>query len=478
MKKMLILFGVVLMLGAILAACDTQVITSITPVAANAVTATPELIGNSLRGGRLYDIWFEELGVDAPKDVSPLWATSTTAGETTPEDSWRCAVCHGFDYKGDLGFPGIIASAGKDPNEILAVLKGSKDPKHDFSAYLDDQSLTDIALFVSNEQIDVTAIVTDNKPVNGNADNGKTLFDNTCKDCHGPEGLALAINFGPDSPPEYPATVAENGPRLLHKLRFGQPGARKMPSGIDNSWANQDYADVIAFIQALPTASPVTDVTKGGRMFDNWLETLGVDAPETDQPLWIEQKGKSGLTGGDTWLCSTCHGLDYKGVDGINAEGTDGYTGFPGILAAKDLSSADLTGWLDGTKNPNHDFSSYFNKDEMAQMVAFMQQGVQDRSVYFNADGTVKGDAAHGKTLYNSICQDCHGADGKSINFAADEGGNEYLGTVATAEPWGTFHVGTFGEPRARIMPAGMNLGWSQQDIADLLAFLQTLPTQ
>ncbi len=468
-------------LTLVLAACGGQQATATdapkpateapaTVAATEAPTATPELVGDSIRGGRLYNSWVTESGADAPTELNPVWKASS-AGDVSMSSSWSCSKCHGYDYAGTKDFVGILEDAGKDPNEVLAMLKGSTDPNHDFSSVMDDQSLTDLALFISKDMMDPSVVVVDNQPINGNADNGKTLFDDTCKECHGPEGLA--INFSPDSKPEYPATVAEEGPKLLHKLRFGQPGVEKMPSGIDNGWANQDYADVISFLQTLPLDSPVVE---GGRMFDNWAEALRIDAPETDQPLWKDQKGTSGLTGGDTWMCSTCHGLDYKGVDGINAEGTEGYTGFPGILAAKDMSTEDLTGWLDGTKNPDHDFSDYFAKDDIAHMVAFLQT-VEDRAPFFNEDGTVKGDATHGKTLFNSVCQVCHGADGKTLNFAEDEGGNEYLGNVATEETWGTFHVATVGEPGAK-MPAGMNLGWSQQDIADLLAYLLTLPTQ
>jgi len=479
MKKMLILIGLLLALAVILTACGGQTTPTTAPAAAAAPTAVateaptiaPELTGDSIRGGKLYNSWVSETGADAPTELNPVWKASN-AGDVSMSSSWSCSKCHGYNYQGAKPFPGILADAGKDPNEILAILKGSADSNHDFSSVMDDQALTDLALFISKDMMDPTAVVVDNKPINGNADNGKTLYDNTCIDCHGPEGLA--INFSPDSSPEYPATVAQNGPKILHKLRFGQPGVEKMPSGIDNNWKNQDYADVIAFLQTLPTDSPVVE---GGRMYENWPVALGVDVPTADQPLWKDQKGTSGLTGGDTWLCSSCHGMDYKGVDGINAKGTDGYTGFPGILAAAKISSADLTGWLDGTKNKNHDFKSYFNADEMTRMVAFIQTGMQDHSAYIGADGKSKGDAAHGKTLFTSVCQKCHGDDGKTVNFKADEGGTEYVGTIANDEPWGFMHLGTVGVAGAK-MPAGMNLGWSQQDIADLFAYAQTLPTK
>ncbi len=489
MKKMLVGLGVSLVLAAVLTACgapaaETPAAPAAAPTVAAATaaptvapteapTALPELTGDSLRGGKLYDIWYAELGADAPTDVNPLWLANSKAGDTTPEDSYRCAVCHGFDYQGDLGFPGISADAGQDPNAILAILKGSADPKHDFSALMDDQALSDLALFVSKEQITVTTIAVDGKPVNGNVDAGKKLFENTCIDCHGHQGIA--INFGTDNEPEYPATIATDGTvEFITKMRFGQPGVAKMPSGIDNSWQNQDFADIIAYVQSLPQSSPITE---GGRLYDNWIAAMEATAPTADQPLWKTQKDNTSLKGGDTWLCTSCHGFDYKGKDGINAKGTEGYTGFPGILDAQKMSEADLTGWLDGSKNKDHDFKSYFTADDMARMVAFIQKGMVDHSAFIGTDGKSTGNATHGKVLFTSVCKVCHGDDGKTVNFKADEGGTEFVGTIANDEPWGFMHLGTVGVAGAH-MPAGMNLGWSTQDIADLMAWAQTLPTK
>ena len=477
MKKMLVLPGILLMLAVIITACGGQAaisnVRSVAPATA-APTSVPIVTGDPLRGAKLYDIWFEELAVDPPTEVNPLWTDNAKAGDTAPEDSYRCAVCHGFDYKGDLGFPGISTDAGKDPNVILAMLKGSTNPKHDFSTLLDDQALSDLALFVSKEQIDVTGIVdADGKPVNGSPDAGKTLFETNCIKCHGKQGLV--INFNTDADPEYIGTISSDGTvEFLTKLRFGQPGITKMPANVDNNWKNQDYADLIAYAQTLPQASPVTE---GGRMYDNWIDALGATAPTGDQPLWKTQTANTSLSGGDTWLCSNCHGFDYKGADGVNSQGSEGYTGFPGILDARRKSADELTAWLDGTKNPDHNFKDYFNADEMARMVAFMQGDMIDRSTFVDANGKATGDPIHGKVLYTSICKICHGDDGKTINFAAADGGYEYVGTIAVNEPFGLMHKATNGLA-GTPMVAGINFGWYPQDIADVLAWAQTLPTK
>ena len=102
-----------------------------------------------------------------------------------------------------------------------------------------------------------------------------------------------------------------------------------------------------------------------------------------------------------------------------------------------------------------------------------MQQ-LQDLKPYINDDKTVNGDAEHGKILYNGTCASCHGEDGKTLNFG-DEAAPEYVGTLAADNPWEGFNKIAYGQPGAP-MPAGINLGWSWQDIVDILAYIQTLP--
>jgi thiosulfate dehydrogenase len=472
-KRMFSLLLVLAGLALVLVACGgkaTQAPTAApteAPVVTEAPTAAPvALSGDALRGGKLYDNWMKELGADIPAKENPQW-TAANAGDISVEKSYRCVVCHGWDYQGDHGFPGISASAGKDPNEILAVLKGSTDPNHDYSAYMDEQALTDLALYVSEQQIDTAAVLA----MSGNADNGKKLFTDNCVDCHGPE--AIAINFHPDNAPEYPATIANEDPlEMLGKLRFGQPGMPDMPAGVDLGLTDQDFADMLAYLKTLPQSSPVTE---GGRIYDEWFAAFGVDAPEGDQPLWKTQTTNT-RTGGDTWRCKECHGWDYKGVDGVYGSGSH-QTGFPGILNAATMSPEDLTAWLDGTKNADHNFSSYMTADDFARLIAFIQKDVVDKSAFINADKTiVGGDAAHGKQLFDSVCKVCHGDDGKTLNFG-DDAAPEYVGTVAADNPWEFFNKATVGVP-GEAMPAGWNLGWTLQDIIDLMTYAQTLPTK
>ncbi|MBI5841921.1 MAG: c-type cytochrome [Chloroflexi bacterium] len=481
MKKMLVLIGVLLVLVAVLAACggnatEAPVVEQPTeaPVVATEAPVV-ELTGDPIRGGLLYDEWFKVLGVDTPEGDQALWATQTTntrSGGTT----WRCKECHGWDYLGKdgaygsgshaTGFVGVMQVAGIDPNEILAMLKGSTNPDHDFSAYMDDQALTDIALFLSENMLDSAAFITDKAAVGGDAANGEAIYGENCTECHGPEGLVF--NFADESGPEYYGTIATDNPwEFVHKARFGQPGVADMPALVDLGLADQDYIDLLTFAQTLPTSSPVAE---GGRLYDNWIAATGAADMIENQPLWATQTTNE-RTGNDTWRCKECHGWDYKGVDGRYGSGSH-MTGFPGILASKDKPAEEL---LAALKGENHDFSSYMNDDQLNALVAFMQQ-VEDMAPYINDDKTVNGDPENGKTLFEGTCQMCHGEDGKALDF--DDGdGVEFVGTVAADNPWEVLNKLQNGQPGA-VMAAGRNMDWTLQDLLDILSYIQTLPIE
>ena len=57
------------------------------------------------------------------------------------------------------GFEGVMGAAGKDPSAILAILKGSTNPDHNFSSAMNDQALTDIALFLNKYLMDTAELI-------------------------------------------------------------------------------------------------------------------------------------------------------------------------------------------------------------------------------------------------------------------------------------------------------------------------------
>lgn len=460
------LLGGVAIAALVLVACSAATPTPLpapATEAATAETAATELVGDSLRGGLLYDNWIGALGAETPAEDQPLWATQTT-NTRTGASTWRCRECHGFDYLGVdgdygagshlTGFKGVADAAKMAPTEVLAWLDGTKNPDHDFSGVMDKQALTDIALFLTQEQRDMTIYINADKTSVGNADGGKQLYQDTCSDCHGPQGNGF--NFGSDASPNYINGVATSNPWMfIHRVRFGQPGEPDMPSAIDNGWTDEELANVLAYAQTLPNSAPVSE---GARIYDTWWAALRIDEPTGDMPLWAAQ-GNSDVSGAETWACSECHGWDYKGVS-----------------KAASMSAEEITAWMDGTKNSNHNFSSAFEKAGYDSLIAFLKEGTGDVSAYVTEAGPVNGDPTAGKETFSTYCARCHGDDGTEINFAG-EGEVEYVGTVAVNEPLVFFHKARFGQPDEKMV--GL-FQWDidLQAIADLLAFAQTLPTK
>ncbi len=436
----------------------------------------PAMVGNVLRGGLLYDNWFRVLGMHAPEGDHPLWASQDT-NQRAGEDTWRCKECHGWDYLGAngaygsgshfTGFPGVDRVAGQDASEILPILKGDANPDHDFSIFMNEQDLIDIALFLSGYQFDSAAIVdTEKNAVGGDLESGMTIFEENCTDCHGP--LGVSINFSQSGDPEYVSTIALDNPwEFIHKARFGQPGVSRMPSLIDVGLDDTEYVNLLAYAQSLPTA---VLVDQGGRLYDNWIRTTGAATPAGNHPLWAAQATNT-RSGEDTWRCVECHGWDYLGSDGVYGSGSH-YTGFPGILSSSEKPAEELEAAL---KSENHDFSAFLNADQFDALLVFIQE-MPDVRPYINEDGTVNGDQENGNALYNTSCAVCHGADGNLIDFGDGEQ-VQVVGTLASQDPWKVFHKISYGQP-GTIMPPAVTLGWSWQDIADVLAYSQTLPAE
>ena len=279
------------------------------------------------------------------------------------------------------------------------------------------------------------------------------------------------INFDAFDEPEFLGHVAPDNPwEFIHKVRFGQPGW-PMPSAISNEWSNEDIAGVLAHAQSFSTEPALSG---GGVLYDKWWEVLGLDEPTGNQPLWASQSTNT-RSGTDTWRCKECHGWDYKGAEGAYGSGSH-LTGFTGVLNSASKSEEELLGWLNGSANPDHDFTGVMDEFALRALVAFIKNEIVDITPYVNADGTVNGDPASGRDLFEGTCANCHGLDGMKRNFGSPDE-PEYVGTVAADNPWEFFHKASFGHP-GEPMPAGKAMGWTLEQIASILAYAQTLPTK
>ena len=445
-------------------------------------------------GGKLYDKWWAEApGATEPKGDQPLWATQTT-NTRKGTDTWRCKECHGWDYGGKdgaygsgshkTGFVGVsVAASKKSQAELVGILKGSSNSRHDFSQVMDADSINNLASFLKEGLVDMSQYIdyATKKPKSANASHGKVVYEGTCAACHGADGTNL--NFGSETVPEYVGTLAKDNPwEFVHKVRAGQPGAA-MPSAIVNGWTMEDVVDALAHAQTLPTEKPKAssgaNVAAGGKLYDKWwTQAPGATEPKGDHPLWATQTTNT-RKGTDTWRCKECHGWDYKGKDGAYGSGSH-KTGFVGVFdAASKKSVAELVAILKGSSNPNHDFSKLMDADSVNNLASFLKEGLVDDAQFIDyaTKKPKNANVARGKDLFGGTCAACHGSDGTTMNFGS-ETEPEFVGTIAVDNPWEFLHKVRSGQPGVAIMPSAIVSGWPTQDAVDVLAHAQSLPTE
>jgi len=213
-------------------------------------TAIAETESTKARGGKLYDKWYAVIEAKAPETSHPLYpADKKYAAE--PKSNWRCKECHGWDYLGAdgayksgkhaSGIKGINGAAGRDTKEIVAILK---DDKHGYGDKLGDADLQDLALFVSEGQVDMDKYIdrASKSPRNGDAEKGAAYYNTMCANCHGMDGKQ------PKGMKSF-AKQMGNPWEVMHKILNGQPD-EDMPAlrALDR----QVIVDIMSHMGTLP----------------------------------------------------------------------------------------------------------------------------------------------------------------------------------------------------------------------------------
>lgn len=217
---------------------------------------SPDVIAE---GGRLYDKWWTEYEIHKPRSTHPSYPSK---GKKSGANTWRCKECHGWDYKGATGayakgshytgIKGITNAKEKSVSEIVQILKNKT---HLYNQVMYDYGLIRIANFVKHGQLNISSYVNNkSKRVNGNIKVGKTIFNDSCKECHGSDGREE--NFKTKDNPEYVGTIAAKNPwETMHKIRNGHPGAFVMGDPMPNmngKLSIKEQIDLLSYLQTLP----------------------------------------------------------------------------------------------------------------------------------------------------------------------------------------------------------------------------------
>ena len=228
-------------------------------------------------------------------------------------------------------------------------------------------------------------------------------------------------------------------------------------------------------------AAPAVEasVARGGMLYDKFWVVSEAPRPRTTHPLWEQRPDKASnkRTGATTWRCKECHGWDYKGVDGAYATGSH-KTGFPGVLGTKLDQEAIIASLAHA-----HGYKDAGLTDvDLKSLAMFVTSGLLDTAEHIDEKGAFKGDAERGEALYmkglggNKSCLTCHGRQGLKVPKGAPPDYEEYVGKIANKNPWEFLHKVRFSHPGSK-MPAAHGTRATMQDIVDVSAFSQTLPT-
>ena len=190
-------------------------------------------------GGRLYDRWWAVLLRDPPEGSHPSYPQD---GREDGQDSWRCVTCHGWDYRG----AGLAQARGGDPKAVVARLR---DDTHRFTPELiPERAATALALFVTEGQPPPGAAYDPaTGRFDGDAERGRSIFQNVCAICHDFDGGAWI--GGEEGVGDSLGEIARGLPaRALHKVMNGQTYA-DMPAM--RAFGLATAVDILTYVQTL-----------------------------------------------------------------------------------------------------------------------------------------------------------------------------------------------------------------------------------
>ena len=211
-------------------------------------------------------------------------------------------------------------------------------------------------------------------------------------------------------------------------------------------------------------------ISRGGQLYDKWWAVIEGDEPTGTHKAY-PATGKQ--SGSGTWRCKECHGWDYKGVDGAYAKGSH----FSGIKGVRNVVDIDPSRIREILTDDTHGYTAeHMPVSAMEKLALFLSLGQVDMDVYIDrATKKARGDPRRGAQFFQTICANCHGFDGKELNFSSDEDDPEFVGTVCSGNPWEALHKIRFGQPGVGMVSLSV---LDIQDQVNILSYCQTLPPE
>lgn len=229
--------------------------------------------------------------------------------------------------------------------------------------------------------------------------------------------------------------------------------------------------EAASFIHGVPiNPSDTWILASGGRIYDNWMEALDREMPESTHPSYPEDATQTGVT---TWRCKECHGWDYLGNEGIYSGGSH-FTGIIGIDGAIGADEVAIATQLRG--EPHFYTTDMIDDDELRRIAAFVSRGQVDMSKFVNLETReiIPGDIENGRAIFQTTCAACHGFDGRRLDWG-DDNGPAYVATEANAAPDEVINKILNAHPGVEMI----NLrAFGEAAAGDVLTYIATLPQE
>lgn len=231
---------------------------------------------------------------------------------------------------------------------------------------------------------------------------------------------------------------------------------------------HENHREYVYGVPNTPTA--FWNMSAGGRLYDNWMTAKDSDEPDATHPSWPASNTKK--SGSVTWRCKSCHGWDYKGVNGKYSGGSY-KTGIAGVVGFQGRNPGEMVAIL---RNDVHQYSQeMLTDDEAVRLGTFVARGLHDTDAYIDREaGNANGSAARGAGIFQNVCAACHGFQGTKLDWG-DADSPAYIGTEANANSWEVLHKIRNGHPSVEMIsmrPFGIEAA------IDVLTYVRTLPEQ
>lgn len=288
LRKTLLPILVISMLGLMFSCNNDDTTPTATPTALETATATAAAAkaitaetSDTQIGGRLYDKFYSEATFTGTFDPATDKITDN-AGTEVPNPrivggeshNYRCKECHGYDYKGALGFNGpdradrtraflassdlLAATTTLTRDQIIdkIALGGTGDNMPMYGAIMSAANIAAIADHLvqlragtkagPDDVLELLATTNTNSggkfhavKTGGDTTNGDTLIGNKCAACHGANGTQEPLDGGEYSLGSMVRAMPAEG---YHKALNGNPGTYMT----SQYTAFQDILDVLA----------------------------------------------------------------------------------------------------------------------------------------------------------------------------------------------------------------------------------------